>query len=45
MLIKIFLTDKKQLSLEEAAESIFVGSEEEGRVVKSKVRYCVLINE
>ena len=37
MLIKVFLTDRKQLSLEEAAERIDIASEEDNSVVKSKV--------
>lgn len=38
MLIKAFLTDKKQMSLEEAAEKMDLQTEsEEGSVVKSKV--------
>lgn len=46
MLIKAFLTDKKQMSLEEAAEKLdFLGETNEDSVVKSKVSAGQLTSE
>ena len=46
MLIKAFLTDKKQMSLEEAAEKLdFLGETNEDSVVKSKVSADKLTSE